>query len=80
MKFNCGPTAAERYDAAQAELALLSEWHPWFAWAPVRVSSGDCRWLEWIERKANTYRQHGQLIQCVYHDPWKYRARTWEAA
>jgi hypothetical protein len=44
MKFNCGPTPQEKHEAKQ-------DWHPWFAWCPVRVGSGDCRWLETVERK-----------------------------
>lgn len=44
MKWNCGPTRAERW-------AAKCEWHPWFAWFPVRVSSRDCRWLEVVERR-----------------------------
>lgn len=44
MKFNCGPTFAERYERK-------TNWHRWFAWHPVRIASGDCRWLEYVERK-----------------------------
>lgn len=25
--------------------------HRWFAWRPVKVADGDCRWLEYIERQ-----------------------------
>jgi len=55
MKFNCGPTrnerkAASKYRAVQ-EKRLMMEWHSWFAWFPVHVASGDCRWLERIERR-----------------------------
>lgn len=44
MKINCGPTFEEKQ-------AARKEWHRWFAWRPVRVGSGDCRWLETIERR-----------------------------
>ena len=44
MKFNCGPTLREKVEARK-------EWHEWFAWYPVRVASGDCRWLETVERR-----------------------------
>ncbi|MCK5614783.1 hypothetical protein KAR91_73660 [Candidatus Pacearchaeota archaeon] len=44
MRFNCGPTWAEKK-------AQLEDWHSWFAWRPVRVGSHDCRWLETIQRK-----------------------------
>jgi hypothetical protein len=54
MRFNCGPTAAEkrvarlhaRFERFKAEL----EWHRWFAWYPVRLSdTQECVWLETIE-------------------------------
>lgn len=48
MRFKCGPTEAE----AEAEYRRLTNWHCWFAWRPVRVEAGDCRWLEWVERRA----------------------------
>lgn len=44
MKFNCGMTYAEYEER-------LQRWHLWFAWHPVRVAKGDCRWLEKVERK-----------------------------
>ena len=27
------------------------KWHKWFAWRPVRIEYGDCRWLEYVERR-----------------------------
>ncbi len=44
MKFDCGETWDEK-------VARLEQWHPWFAWRPVRLGSHDCRWLEWLVRK-----------------------------
>jgi len=44
VKFNCGPSKAERWRQQQ-------EWHPWFAWLPVRIAEGDCRWLEEVGRR-----------------------------
>ena len=49
------------------------DWHPWFAWYPVRLSyeDNDKRvWLEWIERK--TENCQGWMIH-------NYRRRTQEA-
>lgn len=40
MKFSCGSSKTE-----------IADWHDWFAWHPVRVGDGDCRWLETVERK-----------------------------
>jgi hypothetical protein len=37
--------------AADAHYARLQDWHPYFAFLPKWVADGDCRWLEWIERK-----------------------------
>lgn len=48
MKFNCGLT---RRAWAKMHHALISEWHSWFAWWPVRVGECDCRWLERVERR-----------------------------
>ena len=44
MKLNCGPTWNERQRAK-------CEWHPYFALLPWPVGKGDCRWLEYIERR-----------------------------
>ena len=68
MKINCGPTALDQYNAS-----LL--WHPWCAWRPVRIGSGDCRWLETIERRyvkiqyKNNYLPFGGP-----YGRWEYRA------
>lgn len=55
MKFNCGPSQAERERRErQAELAerrAQRSWHRWFAWRPIRIAEGDCRWLEYVERR-----------------------------
>ena len=63
MKLDCGPTDEEAG-------AILLEWHKWFAWHPVRVASHDCRWLEFVERRAN--KRHGPYA--AGHDFWEYRA------
>ena len=52
MKFNCGPSWEER---KAAKIAYKEEWHPWFAWFPVRVGDRDCRWLETVERKGRFF-------------------------
>lgn len=55
MRFNCdriAETIAER-DRRQRE------WHDWFAWHPVRVATGDCRWLETVERRIEREYKHG---------------------
>ena len=58
MKFNCGPSESERYAAwlkealprARAGCKALKNWHPHFAFLPVRIGES-CYWLEWIERR-----------------------------
>jgi len=57
MKLDCGLTFNEK-------IAAWKEWHPWFAWRPVRVGHRDCRWLEWVERRReyNEY-YHGMGAQ-----------------
>jgi hypothetical protein len=55
VKFNCGPTPAERWEIKRKKQEerdrYLAKWHPIFAWFPTRVGSNDCRWLETIERR-----------------------------
>lgn len=48
MKFNCGHSTSKKNK-------LKEDWHDWFAWYPVRVAEGDCRWLETVERKGELH-------------------------
>lgn len=62
MKLHCGPSLEER---AIKRDRRREQWHPWFAWRPVRVDARTCIWLEMIERKGArsgdwTYRYEGQ--------------------
>lgn len=56
MRFNCGLSPNEKWQISKQKtidaLDKLTEWHSWFAWYPVRIANGDCRWLETIQRKA----------------------------
>lgn len=61
MKFDCGETVSEK-------ASRLSVWHRWFAWRPVQVTSHDCRWLAWIERKGTW--DYGLDSEWI----WEYRA------
>lgn len=55
MKFNCGPTRAERaerrYASDKKSAAQLRKWHRWFAVWPVRLDDKRCAWLEVVERR-----------------------------
>lgn len=54
MKFKCGKTQEElkiEYEKRQEKLKANYVWKPWFAWRPVKVGDGDCRWLEIVERR-----------------------------
>ena len=82
MKFNCGPTQCEKLEAEFNRLREVAraarDWHKWFAWFPVRVGKGDCRWLETVERRfpdAQVFRLYGGggPIEFVFGAP-KYRA------
>lgn len=64
MKFNCGPTWEEKK-------AALEQWHPWFAWKPVRVGKRDCRWLETVNRK-------GTYKHSLYCNPWSWEYKVLE--
>lgn len=44
MYITCGPTYEEK-------LTKQMQWHEWFAWYPVRVSSRRRCWLETVERR-----------------------------
>jgi hypothetical protein len=61
MKLNCGPSLYERRLAKQ-------EWHRFFTLWPRRVGPGDCRWLEYIERK-------GRCLSGFGHDLWDWKYR-----
>lgn len=68
MKINCGRPRHQRREDAKAYLCC---WHRWFAWFPVRVGRNDCRWLEYVERKAGYVHDGGLLYEfspgdCVY--------------
>lgn len=46
MRFNCD----NELESAIAKERMQREWHKSFAWLPVKVAYGDCRWLERVER------------------------------
>lgn len=51
MRFNCGPSLAERLIVRSHKRTLyLEQWHPFFCLLPRRVGE-QCIWLEYIERK-----------------------------
>ena len=50
MKLNCGPTPEQR---RRTKYERLMTWHRHFAWLPIRVADGDCRWLEFVERRGD---------------------------
>jgi hypothetical protein len=63
MRFSCGQSHYEKNLAKQ-------KWHAWFAWRPVRVASGDCRWLETVARKGRYH--YGMIVYSPWD--WKYAA------
>lgn len=65
MRFNCGRTQYEKDQDRK-------KWHRWFAWRPVRVVEGDCRWLEVVERRGSKY-------YSGYTYSWEYEYRSIEA-
>jgi len=49
------------------------QWHLWFAWYPVKVADGDCRWLERVWRKgAYHYSHYFSHYDCGWN--WRYSA------
>ena len=61
MRFDCGPTYAERITAKEC-------WHRFYAIFPRRVGSHDCRYMEWVERKGEYHSYPGD---CYF--TWEYR-------
>lgn len=67
MRLKFGMTYAQR-------LVQLQDWHPWFAWHPVRVDR-ELIWLERIERKGEHF------PDCIgWQWQWEYRDRTVDTA
>lgn len=56
MRLYCGPTRTEK---AVAKERRLEQWHPWFAWRPIRIAPTECVWMEWIERKGRHEYSYG---------------------
>lgn len=54
MKFKCGLTREEEQAKEErrvaANLKLLQEGEVFFAWLPIAIAKGDCRWLEKVRR------------------------------
>lgn len=50
--------------------ARLWNWHPWFAWHPVRIGPTDVRWLETVERRGQ-WEWQGMRLGYVW--VWNYR-------
>jgi hypothetical protein len=61
MKINCG----RDWETLMQD---RREWHPWFAWYPVRIGNYDCRFLEVVMRRENpqSYTSYARV--------WEYRA------
>lgn len=57
MKFKCGLTEEEEKQKVVARLEanriLVEKGEVWFAWYPVQIEQGHCRWLEKVRRRAN---------------------------
>lgn len=51
--------------------AQLTEWHRWFAWRPIFVTSGDVEQLLWLE----TVWRKGRCDPW-YEWPWEYKRRN----
>ena len=66
MKFKCGPTVKELYKRKEA----MENWHDHFAWWPVKIGPGDCRWLETVQRRYMGwhYNQCGEAVDRSYRE------------
>lgn len=71
-----------RYESETERRKKREQWHRWFAWHPVALTSGgECRWLEVIERREQLlYGEHLFHVGDYYSFPnvgwysaWEYR-------
>lgn len=71
MRFNCDRLDDYLRDCKRRRDEARREWHVWFAWRPVKLEHGDCRWFEFVERRevyVNGY------FESYYE--WEYRAKN----
>lgn len=71
MKFKCGPTEEEyhaKWKAMEEKRKKKFEWHTWYAWYPVSVRMGECRWLETVQRRRKYYAGEYSCHGWVYCD------------
>lgn len=74
MKLSCGPDQdTRRQRRRQKARDYWLNWHRWFAWYPVRIKEGDCRWMEFVERKADRVGAFGMIFEWTPYD-FSYRA------
>jgi hypothetical protein len=71
MKLNCDALGDWIDRKVRERILRLAKRHRFFAWYPVRISHGDCRWLEhvWRYRKSNKF-----WIRYSNRYEWEYRA------
>lgn len=74
MKFNCDyfkQHAARKEKEREEHLVqiAIAPWQETFAWLPVRVAEGDCRWLEKVEyrSKVSSYSSAGDVRRQLHY-------------
>jgi hypothetical protein len=67
MKFDCDARKYRRKERERAEMERITRWHDHFAWWPIKLSHGDCRWLEKVRRR--------RVTTCSMYSGWRW---TWE--
>lgn len=68
MKFNCDRLSDYLYQRKCEKFDNQQQWHPWFAWRPIRVAYRDCRWFETVQRR--------KIYLCGYYEAdwkWEYK-------
>lgn len=71
MKFDCDSRRIRREEKTAAREAALLEWHRVFAIFPVRIATGDCRFLELVERRLSPKRwEYGARVQTIEYRPY----------
>lgn len=78
MRFNCDYFRDKAVQQFVEREKREWEWNDWFAWRPIKVAHGDCRWWETIERRREPFervRDFGGYGYTYTSWEWVYRAK-----
>lgn len=81
MKWDCDRKEREKRARRNKAFEKSRQWHKVFAWWPIRIAAGDCRWLEYIERRNRTTSTGPADTEflfkyCAHHIIWSWEYRA----